>query len=313
MKPNNNYHSRRIYSIPLEHGTMNKVLLIGNDINNINNSTSWEELLRQIIKISGSNIELSSKKPFPLLYEEIYLKVLKSKGISEHELKSRIAKIISAIKPNEIHDELLNLNIKDYITTNYDYTLQKRLLGKKSTKTLKNKGIIRETKYSVYRHNEVNNKRFWHIHGEINTPKSITLGFEHYGGQLQQFRNYTVSGTNYNRKKISKLSLHQKLKQNIITPNSSWIDFFFKNEVHILGLNLDYIETDLWWLLTNRARFQLEKPNLSNNRIIYYCPEMYRDEHKTSIMKVNNIEVKFISLVKERFYKEVIRIINNGL
>lgn len=190
--------------------------------------------------------------------------------------------------------------------------LQKRLLGNRPTETLKNRGVIKETKYSVYRHNELENKRFWHVHGEINVPKSITLGFEHYGGQLQQFRNYTVSGTNYKSKNVSSLSLHQRLKENIVT-DESWIDFFFKDEVHILGLKLDYVETDLWWLLTNRARFQLEKPNQINNRIIYYCPEKYKDEHKTSIMEANNIDVKFINLEGENFYRESIRIINNGL
>ncbi|MCT4587275.1 MAG: SIR2 family protein [Carboxylicivirga sp.] len=291
---------------------MNKVLLIGNDINNINNSTSWEDLLKRIVKISGNNINVSTEKPFPLLYEEIYLKALKSSNIDEDELKSQIADIIGEIEPNEIHDALLNLDVKDYVTTNYDYVLQKRLLGNQKTDILKNKGVIRETKYSVYRHNRIEDKRFWHVHGEINVPKSITLGFEHYGGQLQQFRNYTVSGTSYKSKKTSPLSLHKRLKENIVT-NESWIDFFFKDEIHILGLKLGYVETDLWWLLTNRARFQLEKLSQHNSRIIYYCPEKYKDEHKTSIMEANNIEVKFIKLEGKKFYKESIKMIKNGL
>lgn len=291
---------------------MTKVLLIGNDINNINNSKSWEDLLKRIVKISGNNINVSTEKPFPLLYEEIYLKALKSKNIDEDELKSKIAEIISEIEPNEIHYDLLNLDVNDYITTNYDYVLQKRLLGNRSTDIIKNKGLIKETKYSVYRHNQIENKRFWHVHGEINVPKSITLGFEHYGGQLQQFRNYTVSGTNYKSKKTNPLSLHKRLKENIAT-YESWIDFFFKDEVHILGLKLGYVETDLWWLLTNRARFQLEKSSRINNKIIYYCPEKFKNIHKTSIMEANNIEVKFIKLEGKEFYKETIKMINSGL
>lgn len=291
---------------------MNKVLLIGNDINNINNSTSWQDLLKRIVNISGNNINVSTEKPFPLLYEEIYLKALKSSKINEDELKSQIAGIIGEIEPNEIHDALLNLEVNDYVTTNYDYVLQKRLLGNQKTDILKNKGVIRETKYSVYRHNQIEDKRFWHVHGEINVPKSITLGFEHYGGQLQQIRNYTVSGTSYKSKKTSHFSLHRRLKQNIVT-DESWIDFFFKDEIHILGLNLGYVETDLWWLLTNRARFQLEKSSRHNSRIIYYCPEKYKDEHKTSIMKAIKIEVKFVKLEGKKFYKESIKMINNGL
>ena len=291
---------------------MNKVLLIGNDINNINNSTSWKDLLKKIVTISGKNIDVSEEKPFPLLYEEIYLKALQSNNIDEDVLKTEIAKIISEIEPNEIHEELLKLNIQNYITTNYDYVLQKILLKDKLTETLKNEGIIKETKYSVFRHNSLQNKNFWHIHGEVNVPKSITLGFEHYGGQLQQFRNYTVSGTNYKSKKINNLSLHKRLKENLVNYDS-WIDFFFKDEIHILGLKLDYVETDLWWLVTNRARFQLEKSTGFQNRIIYYCPRKYEDRHKTEIMQANNIEVKYLNLIGEKFYKEVIKMINNGL
>ncbi len=291
---------------------MNKVLLIGNDINNINNSASWEDLLKKIVKINGNNINVSTKKPFPLLYEEIYLSALRSNNIKEDELKSRIAEIISQIEPNEIHNDLLNMDVKDYITTNYDYVLQKQLLGNNKTEELKNNGLIRETKYSVFRHNSVNGKNFWHIHGEVNVPKSITLGFEHYGGQLQQFRNYTVSGTNYKSKKSNNLSLHKKLKENLVNYDS-WIDFFFKDEIHIIGLKLDYVETDLWWLLTNRARFQLEKSSNFQNKIFYYCPNKYKDQYKTEIMKANDIEVKFLNLEGEKFYKEVINMINNGL
>ena len=291
---------------------MNKVLLIGNDINNISNSTSWEQLLKKIVNLSGNNVTVSIEKPFPLLYEEIYLKALKSNNIEEDVLKSQIAEIIGEIQPNEIHDELLNLDIENYITTNYDYVLQKNLLGDRPITDLKNNGLIKETKYSVFRHNSIENKNFWHIHGEINVPRSITLGFEHYGGQLQQFRNYTVSGTNYKSKNKNKLSLHQRLKENLVN-DDSWIDFFFKDEIHIIGLKLGYVETDLWWLLTNRARFIYEKSSQHISRIIYYCPTDYKDEHKTAIMEANDIIVKFIPLKGKKFYKEVIKMINNGL
>lgn len=291
---------------------MNKVLLIGNDINNLNNSTSWVNLLKEIVKINGNNINVSLEKPFPLLYEEIYLNALKKQNQKEIDLKAKISKIINQIEPNEIHSELLNMDIKNYITTNYDYVLQKTLLGNKSTNTIKNEGLIKETKYSVYRHNTIENKNFWHVHGENNVPNSITLGFEHYGGQLQQYRNYTVTGTNYKTKKSNNLSLYKRLKENQINYDS-WIDFFFKDEVHIIGLKLGYVETDLWWLLTNRARYLNEKNFNSYNksRVIYYCPEKYRDEHKTAIMQANDIEVKFIRHEKTKFYKEVIKIINN--
>lgn len=51
------------------------VLFVGNDINNINNAESWEELLQRIIEFCGIQNKINNikSKPFPLLYEEIYL------------------------------------------------------------------------------------------------------------------------------------------------------------------------------------------------------------------------------------------------
>ncbi len=292
---------------------MNKVIFFGNDINNINNSTtSWQELLNRIIKIFGNRIDISTDKPFPLLYEEIYLKALKSHDIKETELKTKIAQIIGEIQPNEIHEQILQLECQDFITTNYDYVLQKVLLENDSTSALQNKGLIQETKYSVFRHNILENKKFWHVHGEINYPYSITLGFEHYGGQLQQFRNYTVSGTNYSNDKKNRKSLHRRLKENDLSEDS-WIDLIFKDEVHIMGLKLGFEETDLWWLLTNRARFQNEKKYNKKNKIIYYSPEKYRNNSKESIMNANDIDTIFIKEEGVNFYKEVIKRIKNGL
>lgn len=292
---------------------MNRTILIGNDINNINNSTSWEILLDRIIKICGNNITISEDKPFPILYEEIYLKGVKTESIDEYYLKSEIAKIVDEIEPNEIHKELVELNIGNYITTNYDYVLEKVLLNGKPTNKIRNAGIIKETKYSVFRHNVIDNNKFWHIHGENNVPKSITLGFEHYGGQLQQFRNYTVTGTKYKNKEIDSKSLHRRIKENSLN-GQSWIDLMFLDEIHILGLGLGFEETDLWWLLTNRVRFQNEKKGNVKNKIIYYSPLKYKTESKEDIMEAYDIEIKYIDRKdKLDYYKEAIKRIKNGL
>ncbi len=292
---------------------MEKTLLIGNGINNIyeNNPNSWENILKKIAEISKQNIDTTKRKPFPLLYEEIYIKALKHKGISEGELKSFVAYLIDKIEPNEIHELILGLDNKNILTTNYDYSLEKIFLKDDKIASVKNEGIIKETKYSIFRHNISSNRKFWHIHGVINIPNTITLGFEHYGGQLQQIRNYVVTGTNYASKEVNEDSLHKRLKGNKIIDESSWIDFVFKDEVHIIGLSLDYQETDLWYLLTNRARFQLENPNVFKNRIIYYCPTKYSDKYKEQLLRANNIEVKYIDEIKYRFYREVIRMVRN--
>ena len=290
---------------------MSKVLLIGNDINSINNPLSWEMLLERILEIS--NYETSIKeKPFPLLYEEIYLDALTNVGITEKELKTEIAKIIGQIGVNEIHRELIKLNCDHYLTTNYDYTLEKVLLDGNSTNSLENSAEIKETKYSLFRKNKLENKCFWHIHGEINVPLSITLGYEHYGGQIQQSRDYIVTGKKHTDPSKNKPPLRKQILDGVID-KSSWINFFFQDEVHILGLKLGYEETDLWWLLNSRARFFKENSLENKSRVIYYCPSDFKDDQKTEIMNAWDIETVFIDLVGLDYYMEVIKIINNGL
>jgi hypothetical protein len=62
-----------------------------------------------------------------------------------------------------------------------------------------------------------------------------------------------------------------KLKHNKFD-NRSWAELFFNSNVHILGLSLDYSETDLWWILTKRARILSEEKtsSLVQNKIFYY-------------------------------------------
>lgn len=287
---------------------MKKVVFVGNGINNIyeTNPHSWENILSKIVGISEKDITITKEKPFPLLYEEIYLKTLKAKGIKENVLKDKIATLIEEIEPNSIHQDLINLNFENYITTNYDYSLEKVLLKDSEINLIKNNGIVQESKYSVFRHNVIGTKKFWHVHGELNNSNSITLGYEHYGGQLQQFRNYVVSGTNYKNSNINRLTLHKQLKNKSITSKYSWIDFLFTHDVHIIGLSLDYIETDLWYLLTNRARFQMEHSDLINNKITYYCPEKYKNVFKEQLMEANNIQTVYLPGEKVIYYNNVI-------
>jgi len=291
------------------------VLFVGNDINNIqsNSNNSWEKLLKRIIEKYGKKVEVDKSKPFPLIYEELYLKLLKT-GKLENELtlKEEIAKALSTIKPNEIHRMLLELDCNNYVTTNYDYTLQQAVLNGKTTKKLKNEGLVYEKKFSVFRHHVINNKKFWHIHGEINSPQSINLGFEHYGGQLQHLRDYVVSGVKYKTRENPIAPLYQRLKENDVK-NISWVDLFYTDEIHIVGLGLGFEETDLWWLITNRARLKYEKKldALKNNKIIYYCPLLYKNYHKKQIMDANGIKTIYINKINTEFYFEVINRIKN--
>jgi hypothetical protein len=282
-------------------------LLIGNDINNINNKNSWAELLQKIIDHLGvSHLVNIRAKPFPLLYEEIFLKALAKKPRPEIKLKEFIASLTRTIQHNTIHERIMKLGLRDVMTTNYEYSLQESVRHSK----LKNHGYIQERAYSIFRHNGFGGTKVWHIHGECDSPRSITLGYEHYGGVLQHMRNYVATGTDYVKEK-NLLPMIKRIERNKLKEHS-WIDLFFTKDIHILGLSLDTSEIDLWWLLTYRARYVLQEgKKIVTNRIYYYYPTQYKEKStdKLELLNANGVhtvEIKNANNDKLKYYNTIL-------
>lgn len=143
------------------------VLFIGNDINNVNNNRSWEELLLEITTFLNVNNELSNikSKPFPLLYEAIFLRALAKGRNPEGPLKKEIARLVSEIKPNSIHKRIMSFELPNILTANYEYSLQQA--SKYRQQTLSNLGHIDESTYSVFRHNKTSKSNIWEICEEV--------------------------------------------------------------------------------------------------------------------------------------------------
>ncbi|UYQ94818.1 SIR2 family protein [Chitinophaga horti] len=261
-------------------------LLVGNDINNATQQLSWATLLDRIIQFCCvGEVERHKDKPFPLLYEEIFLSALRKSHLDELKLKTFIAEQVTAITSNEIHERIRGMRIPHIMTTNYEYSLEGAV-------PKRNTGLVRERIYSVFRRSQHEDTTYWHVHGECRSPQSINLGYEHYGGQLQQMRNYVVSGTDYKTKGILKDSLEYRLQHGKVN-YQSWIDLWFTTDVHIFGLSLDFSETDLWWLLTYRARLKYYKQLPIENRIFYYIPQQFKaaSKFKLDLLHVNGVEV----------------------
>ncbi|RFS23305.1 hypothetical protein DVR12_09805 [Chitinophaga silvatica] len=287
----------------------NLVLLVGNDINNLSCGLSWKDLLQDILNFchAGDQIVIDNNKPFPLLYEEIFLTASKQRKIREKDLKSFIAVKTAEIKGNPIHQSIRSLNPAHIITTNYEFTLE-------GGTPIENTSIITEKFYSIFRRYQVGPTTYWHIHGDCLNPMSINLGFEHYGGQLQLMRNYVVSGTFYSSKDVPKASLLRRIHTHQVFYHS-WIDLFFTKDIHIFGLSLDFVETDLWWLLTYRARQKFHHKNIPiPNRIYYYIPEEYVavSQFKLELLTANDVTVVSLpSESKMEYYESIIQIIRN--
>ncbi|GAA4794946.1 hypothetical protein GCM10023231_24170 [Olivibacter ginsenosidimutans] len=279
-------------------------LLIGNDINNLSPGRSWKALLADIkAHFRVASIQ-NEDKPFPMLYEEIFLGAIANGSIvKEITLKAFIAERVSRIISNEIHEAIRELPVSHIMTTNYEFSIEGAV-------PKINNGIIKETTYSIFRRYELHHKTFWHIHGDCKHPNSINLGYEHYCGQLQGMRSYTVSGTNYSSTEVLKTSLIRRLAQKKPLNNQSWIDLFFTQDIYILGLSLDYVESDLWWLLTYRARNKFyRKSGFIRNRIHYFIPKTYTEKAagKLALLKANDVHVHVIDQPSKRhYYQEIL-------
>jgi len=280
-------------------------LLVGNDINNVSPGVTWKDLLKRITehyKVSDK-VDIRDSKPFPMLYEEIFLNISKKSKVDEKELKTYIADNITAITQNEIHEEIRLLTPGHIMTTNYDFSIQGGSAGE-------NTSIVKERTYSIFRRNELDETTYWHVHGDANSPMSINLGYEHYCGQLQNMRNYVVSGTDYKNPGAPKDSLMKRMVRGNALGYHSWIDLFFTKDIHIFGLALDFVESDLWWLLTYRARTKFYKNKIAiNNKIVYYMPKKYvsTSQDKINFFEANDVKVVAVDEPdKKKYYRQIL-------
>nr|WP_322624298.1 SIR2 family protein [uncultured Flavobacterium sp.] len=287
---------------------MEKVLLIGNDINNATGPYSWANLINGLMEYADATPPINTEnKPFPMLYEEIYLNAVKRHAAPEMRIKKFIAAQTRNMESNELHKNILDLEIPNILTTNYDLCFEKTLGFKE--KYCKNRGIIQENVYSLFRFHNTDSHKIWHIHGSQTMPGSITLGYEHYGGYLQQMRNYVASGTQKTYTSKNFLPMGRRIKTGHVE-HHSWIDFFFTHDVHIFGLNLDFVEMHLWWLLSYRARVIVEGRFPVMNKIYYYYPAQYeeRSRHKLEMMRISEVETIKVDNFKNKtaYYNRII-------
>lgn len=272
---------------------MRNTVLFGNGINRLSdNAVSWDDLLNTI---KGSNIFDNGNLPNTMVYERIFMEqhvAKKSHKADELKIKNSIAEAMKSQGSNEIFELLASMDVENYLTTNYDYAFEKALnISPENLSTEEIYSLRRKRKYST----TSGSKYLWNIHGEIEHPKSIMLGLDHYCGSVSKIDSYvkgtykhTVSGQS-----VSVASMQDKLKSDNYC-FTSWVDLFFSSNVHIVGLSLDYSETDLWWVLNKRARFVAD--GLVSNKIYFYTNQM--DDEKMGLLKSFDVEVVITEVVE---------------
>lgn len=265
---------------------MRKTIFYGNGLNyhpdTQNKSVTWGELLKDIM--NGQSF-ITDFLPNTLSYERIRLNWNKNPHNLQH-LKNRIKELLENQPANSYYEEILKIDCDNYITTNYDYAINKTFLNSDQQNYESNNSS--EELYSIRRNTSlINNqdkiKKIWNIHGELSNPKSIMLGLNHYSGSIGKIAAY-LKGTydfRYKGQKNEVNKIEEKLNGKPYD-GYSWIELFFNSNIHIIGFGLDFSEIDLWWLLTKRSR--LIENGLIINTVSYYT--------------------KPLSELKERIYNE---------
>lgn len=301
---------------------MNKTLLFGNGLNQLTTGhISWKDLLDNIKKKNKfDNLQL----PNTMIYERILMERPKlSDGIFavEGNIKAEIADQMRNISTNEYYELIFKLGFKNYLTTNYDYSLNKTIeqneFALKSNSTEDIYSIRRNTSILDKKKNEIG--KIWNIHGEVDKPASIMLGLDHYCGSIGKLDAYLKGKYEYqdNKQSIRVNSITNKIKNGDFD-KVSWVELFFNSDVHILGLSLEYSETDLWWILNKRARIMNDKKTSVHitNKIFYYSTSIEPEKQGVlesfyvNVIKTDNPNPKTFNWGK--YYKETLDKIANA-
>lgn len=245
-----------------------------------------------------------SNLPFPLQFEQVSGgEKTERTGKFSKETKEKLIETLTQLsesKNNEhldIPGKLLELDSDAILTTNYTYTLEKKLCSafdkKKASEfrcyTLNDKDRCGETGYLMHTFYDMKNKndnprQIWHIHGEIYKPDSIILG--HYG-------YFKLIGKILEKpKKVAKSPDNDDLGK-----PKSWPDLFIDSDLYVLGYSFDIAEIDLWGLLSR-------KRNANNpGSVVFYelpNPEEKLQRAKWDLLRSKNVEIEHCGFVFDR-------------
>lgn len=288
-------------------------ILYGNGLNRLDvNAPSWDNMLKQIEPLFNPPSNSQMQIPATIQYDRIELLASRT----SIELIEDLCGKIKGPWKNPIYERMSNLTDVNFLTTNYDYTLESyypQIFKSEKRETVYNV-FSYKTRYDKLRDNEniFDKCNVWHIHGDIERPKSIILGYNHYCKEIAEIRKYIP----YSIRNL----IHGGKVDSIDTltfPNKSWIDLFFKDDIFIIGLDLNFSELDLWWLIDMWSR--LKKMKYVTNTI-YYLDAIQKNKKNESrqsfidTLKCFKIEyVSYEASTYEEAYRRCMDFIENSI
>lgn len=272
-------------------------LLIGNGINRVALQMGWSEILQELAtKFGGTDlIPHIEHKPLSMFIEELCARSSLRFQAAEHAVKVEFSKLLRQIEPIEAHIRVCG-QFKVIMTTNYDFTIEEAFAGPLHSPTF----LAPESRYSLFRRHSANTKEIWHIHGDVARPASMVLGFDHYAGYLQKIRNYVTDSIEVKNIHGGRTSSPVKNGNLDFTNNRSvysWVDYFLRDHIHIVGLGLDFTEIDLWWLLLHKRR------RLHQTGQVFYYHTSLNDVGETPVTSLlRSLNVKVVPVLAKNYH-----------
>ena len=312
---------------------MKNAILFGNGMNLVGgNSFSWENLLKSL----SPRGEMPSSSN-TLSYECIYLSrcsedscEAKEGLVNELTIKKQIAAKCQQFESNDIYELMMSMPTDVFLTTNYDDVLGKTFEANEYVRDRQHDSVA-ESIYSIrrchaYRGQKTGKiKKIFPIHGECMTPKTIMIGYDHYCGSLGKLDDYFkgkyVFKSGEETKKLRRLleRLRDDSKNmSVDMLGNYWPDYFFTHDIHMIGIGMPLVESDLWWVLNKRSRYKKVCPEICNS--IYYYGTQIDDMEVINLLKAFDVKVIQTDVLHDdwksayrQMFEKMKKILNNSV
>lgn len=257
-----------------------KTVLLGNGILRVNESStifpSWAKVLETLSEKYAVPLNDISQKPLPLVFEKIRLQLVRDNQ-NPNILLKEVANLTKGSGSSTYLIDVYSGLTKHTLTTNYGFFVEMGMGYRLPVRALFNKKVD-EKYYSLFRNEtDQKGKTLWRIHGVAEKPNSLLLGYGHYAKYMGQVKDYLYKGIKFaDFKDVIRSPLMGKSPNFNFEKNAeiySWIDIFLKDELHIIGLGLDFSEIILWWLLSEKMNLHAKYPKKVGS-VNYYSIEL---------------------------------------
>jgi len=247
-------------------------LLIGNGIhrwikdNPDGGQISWKSALEKMARAARYEVRDIDQKPLTLVFDEL---LLNCTNLSKTDLQY-IAMGATYTGGDQDLNHVISCLAKNILTTNYHSSFANEGCGfapdhlgfEISTPLFPN---ISENTFSLFRGRKIRSKTWWNINGSSPTATSLTLGLRQYGRYQNQIANYLTGSISYSKVKNLRSPLYLPIPNFDFEKSGnpySWADIFLRDHIDMIGLGMDYSESILWWLLTEKFVLQKKYPKL---------------------------------------------------